>query len=112
MAVSLTSINVNGAAERHKHLRVFECLRSMSSVFLLQETHLADSSQGKTCEKEWGGQCVWSPGSNRSAGVAVLIHQNSTGKLVDYKTDLAGRIVTVLIEFHGQCFQNNKCLRA
>ena len=26
-------------------------------------------------------------------------------KLVDYKTDLAGRIVTVLIEFDGQRFQ-------
>ena len=34
MAVSLTSINVT--AERHKRLRVFECLRSMSSdLFLL-----------------------------------------------------------------------------
>ena len=56
MAVSLTSINVNGAAEHHKHLKVFECLCSMSSdLFLLQETHLADFTQGKAWEKEWGG---------------------------------------------------------
>ena len=48
MAVSLASINVNGAAESHKRLRVFGCLRSMSSdLFLLQETHLADFTQGK-----------------------------------------------------------------
>ena len=106
MAVLLTSINVNGTAERHKRLRVFECLWSMfSDLFLLQETHLTDSSQGKTWEKEWGGQCTWSPGSYRSAGVAVLIHLNSAAKLVDYKTDLAGRIVTALIEFHRQHFQ-------
>ena len=73
MAVSLASINVNGVAERHKRLRVFECLRAMPvDLFFLQETHLADHSQGKTWEKEWGGQCAWSPGSNRSAGVAVL----------------------------------------
>ena len=74
-------------------------------LFLLQETHLADHSQGKTSEKEWGGQCAWSPGSNRSAGVAVLIHPNSAAKLVDHKTDLAGRIVSVSIDFHGQRFQ-------
>ena len=53
----------------------------------------------------WGGQCTWSPGSNRSAGVAVLIHPNSAAKLVDSKTDLAGRVVTALIDFHGHRFQ-------
>ena len=53
MAVSLASINVNGVAERPKRLKVFECLRTMScDLFLLQETHLADHSQGKTWEKE------------------------------------------------------------
>ena len=52
-----------------------------------------------------GGQCAWSPGSNRSAGVAVLIHPNSAAKLVDSKTDLAGRVVTALIDFHGQHFE-------
>ena len=52
-----------------------------------------------------GGQCTWSPGSNWSAGVAVLNHPNSAAKLVDSKTDLAGRVVTALIDFHGQRFQ-------
>ena len=52
-----------------------------------------------------GGQCACSPGSNRSAGVAVLIHLNSAAKLVDSKTDLVGRVVTALIDFHGQRFQ-------
>ena len=45
------------------------------------------------------------PGSNRSAGVAVLIHPNSAAKLVDFKADLAGRVVTAIIDFHGQRFQ-------
>ena len=62
MAVSLAPINVNGAAERHKRLKVFGCLQAMPvDLFLLQETHLADFTQGKAWEKEWGGQCVWSP---------------------------------------------------
>ena len=106
MAVSLASINVNGVAERHKRLKVFECLRAMPvDLFFLQETHLADHSQGKTWEKEWGGHCAWSPGSNRSAGVAVLVHPNSAAKLVDHKSDLAGRVVTVSIDFQGHRFQ-------
>ena len=56
MAVSLASINVNGAAERHKRLKVFGSLRGThSDLFCLQETHLAELSQGKVWEKEWGG---------------------------------------------------------
>ena len=56
MAVSLTSINVNGAAERHKRLRVFECLRNMfSDLFLLQETHLAEDLKGHRFSTFWLG---------------------------------------------------------
>ena len=61
--------------------------------------------QGKAWEKERGHQCTWSPGSNRSAGVAVLIHPNSAATLVDSKTHLADRVVTALIDFHRQRFQ-------
>ena len=106
MAVSLASINVNRATEHHKRLRVFGCLRAMPfDLFLLQETHLTDFTHGKVWEKKWGGQCTWSSGSNRSAGVAVLIHSNSAAELVDSKTDLVGRVVTALIDFHGKRFQ-------
>ena len=49
MAFSVASINVNGMAERHKCVKVFESLRQLNfNVFLLQETHLADYSQGKS----------------------------------------------------------------
>ena len=56
MAVSLSSININGTAECHKRLKVFESLQGISSdLFLLEETHLVDFTQGKAWEKEWGG---------------------------------------------------------
>ena len=106
MAVSLASINVNGVAEHHKRNKVFEALRSLRiDIFVLQETHLADLSQGKTWENEWGGQAVWSPGSNRSAGVAVLIHPNSSVTLSDHKTDLAGRVLSVKLSRDNFSFQ-------
>ena len=106
MAVSLASINVNGVAEHHKRVKVFEALCSLRiDIFVLQETHLADLSQGKTWEKEWGGQAVWSPGSNRSAGVAVLIHPNSSVTLSDHNTDLAGRVLAVKLCKDNVSFQ-------
>ena len=106
MAVSLASINVNGIAERHKHIKVFELLRSFNfDLIFMQETHLADTFSGEAWEKDWGGQCAWSPGSNRSAGVAVFVHPNSSVKIADFQTDLAGRVVMVKLEFEGRFFQ-------
>ena len=52
MAVSLVSINVNGIAEHHKRVKVFESLRSLNfDLFFLQETHLADPLSGQTWRK-------------------------------------------------------------
>jgi len=88
MAVWLATINVNSMAEQHKRAKIFGCLRtSRFDIFLIQETHLANMTQGKAWEKEWTGQTVWSPGSNRSAGVALLVHPNSTVKLVKLQYD-------------------------
>ena len=106
MAVSLATINVNGVAEHHKRAKVFEALRmSRFDIFLLQETRLSDDVQGKAWEREWGGQAEWSPSSNRSAGVAVLIHPRSAVKLVDHKADLAARVVTVKLQVDKHNFQ-------
>ena len=72
MAVTLASINVNGAAEHRKHLKVLGCLRAMPvDLFLLQEIHLADSSQGKPWEEEWGGG-VSARGPSAQIGLRVL----------------------------------------
>ena len=106
MAVSPATINVNGMAEQHKRAKIFEWLRtSRFDIFLIQESHLANMAQGKAWEKEWTGQTAWSPGSNRSAGVAVLVHPNSTVKLVDHKTELSSRVVTVKLQHDNHLFQ-------
>ena len=106
MAVSLATINVNGIAEAPKWAKVFHSLLSSNfDIFLLQETHLSSDVQGKEWEKKWGDEVSWSPGSNRSAGVAVLVHPRSTAKLADFRTDLSGRVVTVKIDLDGKIFQ-------
>ena len=79
MALSLATINVNGIAEAPKRAKVFHSLLSSKfDIFLLQDTHLSSDVQGKEWEREWWSEAAWSPGSNRSAGVAVLFHPRST----------------------------------
>ena len=102
MAVSLATINVNDIAEAPKRAKVFHSLLSSNfDIFLLQETHLSSDVIGK----EWEVEAAWSPGSNRSAGVAVLFHPRSTAKLADFQTDLSGRVVTVKIDLDGKTLQ-------
>ena len=42
-----------------------------------KKKNLSHNLQGKAWEQEWGGHAAWSPSSNRSASVAVLIHPRS-----------------------------------
>ena len=70
IVVQVVSINVNGIQERHKRSKVFSALRAENCyIYLLQETHVTSVHEGKLWESEWGGQAIFSPGSNRSAGV-------------------------------------------
>ena len=52
-----------------------------------------------------GGKAAWSPGSYRSAGVAVLFHPQRAAKLIDFKSDLSGRVVTIKVERDGNSFK-------
>ena len=83
MAVQVVSINVNGIQERQKRSKVFSALRAENcDIYLLQETHVTSVHEGKLWESKWGGQAIFSPGSNRSAGVGFLINPRSSVKLV------------------------------
>ena len=85
MVVQVISINVNGIQERHKRSKVFSALRAENcDIYLLQETHVASVHEGKLWESEWGGQAIFSPGSNCSAGVGFLVNPRSSVKLVTH----------------------------
>ena len=65
---------------------------------LLQETHVSCKKHATRFEKLWNGQCFWSFGTGRSAGVAVLFRSNFPGKIVRFLTDSDGRILSLLID--------------
>ena len=94
MALSIASINVNGIHERQKRTQVFSSLRSANcDIYLLQETHVTSMHEGKLWESEWSGEAIFSPGSNRSAGVGFLVNPRSPVKIVTHRTDKNGRLI-------------------
>ena len=106
MAVSVCTINVNGIAEHPKRERVFKYLLDQRyDIYLLQETHLPDVTQGKLWEKQWGGHALWSPGTNRSAGVGLLLHPGSAVEIIGHNIDTDGRVISAKLKHNNQSFQ-------
>ena len=90
MALSICSINVTGIKEKHKRSQLFSSLRAENcDIYLLQETHVQSVQEGKLWERDWGGQAIFSPGSNHSAGVGILIDPRSSVEIV---SDPVGRL--------------------
>ena len=106
MAVSVCTINVNGVAVHPKREKVFQYLLDKHfDIYLLQETHLPDVTQGKLWEKQWGGHALWSPGTNRSAGVGLLLHPTSSVEIVSHNTDTDGRVLAAKLKHNEHVFQ-------
>ena len=74
-------------------------------IYLLQETHLPDVMQGKLWETQWGGQALWSPGTNRSAGVGLLLHPGSIVEVIDHNSYTEGRVLSGKLKLQEQTFQ-------
>ena len=103
---TLCSINVNGMAELSKRQRVFHSLLALNyDIYALQETHLSSLELGKTWEKEWGGRALWSPGTNRSSGTALLFNPRCKVDITDHNSDLAGRVVSAKLLIDNVSFQ-------
>ena len=106
MALIFSSINVNGIQERHKRFKVFSTLKAQNcDIYLLQETHVQSVQEGKTWEREWGGQAIFSPGSNRSAGVGILINPRSSVEIATHKADKFGRLISASLKHNNSKFQ-------
>jgi len=83
--VSICTINVTGIVELPKRGKVFKyLLDNYFNIYLLQETHLLDVTQGKLWETQWGAHALWSPGTNQSARVARVVQytQSESSRVV------------------------------
>ena len=60
---------------------------------------------GKMWENEWGGRAIFSPGSNRSAGVGILINPRSSVEIVTHKADKSGLLISAKLKNNNSEFQ-------
>ena len=74
-------------------------------LYLLQETHLPDLKQGEHWQKQWGAAALWSPGTNRSFGVGLLIKPGSSIEIVDHRPDSDGRVLCSKLSIGGNVLQ-------
>lgn len=86
---SYVSLNTRGLRDSVKRKSIFLfCKNENAQCFLLQETHSVDLDE-KFWSNQWGDKIIFSHGSNRSAGVAILLN-NFPGKILATVRDTCG----------------------
>lgn len=86
------------ASARKRDCFLHELERLDYDVYFLQETHVSCKRSADLFANTWKGQCLWSFGSRKSAGVAILFSPDFSGKIIRYLHDFDGRILSVLVE--------------
>ena len=96
MASSLdtATCNISGLQDKKIRNSVFNWLKSLKyDIIFLQETHCHLRKDIRQWSSEWGSQSLWSPGSSRSKGVAVLFNPSTHYNIVNEIIDVNGRYI-------------------
>lgn len=105
-ALSFCSLNCNGLLSNLKRRNVFSFFgMSEFSVFLIQETHLYSKETEQVWRFEWGGEAVFSYGSNRSRGVGILFKPSLSVTISSFLADFDGRVVVCDCVIFGSPFR-------
>ena len=97
MSLNVVSLNVRGLRDFKKRKSIFMYMRKKNADFVfLQETHSCVPSENQWI-KEWGGNILFSHGTNTSKGVAILIKPNIDCKINNVVCDPNGRYIFVNI---------------
>jgi exonuclease III len=97
--ISIISYNVRGLKEEKKRWAVFHWLRKQKcDIVMLQETHCHLKKDENLWSREWAGQSIWSRGTGKSKGVAVLFNRNTKYNYIDVVKDFNGRYIRFKLE--------------
>jgi len=90
------SLNVRGLrTDNNKRKKIFELFnKQLKGITFLQETHSTPEIESKW-NREWGGHIIFSHGSSRSKGVAILIPKYMDYKINNIHKDPEGRYIIV-----------------
>lgn len=92
---SYVSLNTRGLRESVKRKSIFLfCKNEKSQCFLFQETHSIDLDK-KFWTNQWGDKIFFCHGTNRSAGVAILMNNFAGEILTTIRDDCGHWIICV-----------------
>ena len=89
--VKVISFNVRGLRNQVKRRSIFSYLKNQkATLYCLQETFSKEDDE-KIWSAEWGGQIIFSHGSEHFRGVCILLSANSGFSLNTVYADRDGR---------------------
>ena len=86
-------------------LKSLPLLKIAILTFTYCRRHLPDLKQGEHWQKQWGCPALWSPGTNRSSGVGLLIKPGSSIEIVDHRSDSDGQVLCSKLCIVGHVFK-------
>ena len=93
--LKVMSVNTRGLNDRKKRRSVFKWIkRGKIDICFVQESFSTHDSE-RIWKNEWGGEVIFSHGTNHSRGVLVLIRPRLDIKIVNSFTDNTGRILVL-----------------
>lgn len=95
--IKVISLNVRGLRNQVKRRSIFSYLKNQkATLYCLQETFSKEDDE-KIWSAEWGGQIIFSHGSEHSRGVCILLSVNSGFSLSTVHADRDGRYIIVKV---------------
>jgi hypothetical protein len=105
--LNFLSLNARGLGNFIKLSNLFHWLDKQHKVYnkilFLQETHVIKSKE-YLWKKIWSGKMIFSNGTSKSRGVAILIPKDLDYKIHDEKLDPQGRYIAIKLEFEGNVY--------
>ena len=98
----IISLNVRGLKNQRKRRSIFSYLKDQKChCYFLQETY-SEPKDELIWKSEWGGEMLFSHGTNRQKGVCILLNPSACNLLIESQYfDVDGRIVLVNISFNS-----------
>jgi exonuclease III len=105
--LNLLSLNVRGLGNGAKRSSLFHWLKKHhdvhNKIVFLQETHVIKSQEFRW-KKLWYGKRIFSNGTSKSKGVAILLPKFLEYNILSEKLDPGGRYIALKIEIEGTIY--------
>ena len=83
-------------------MSVVDCFRRESLDFcFVQETMISNKRIMSSFSSRWRGSIYWSPAIGRRGGVAIFLSEELKNKVVCWRKDADGRVLSILVNFNS-----------